>query len=346
MAKRKTQTPSVTPDLMLAEAYRIIDAARARGVDLRLTGGLAIRHLCTDKGFLRRSHSDIDMVGRQSQTSELGELFRACGYAENVDVLSATGGTQRQFYVLPAIPKRGSRSRGRRGGAIEPTEPSGTIEPADSSGDTASADSSRDTGPTDPASVAAPHVDVYLDVMRVDHDVWIGDRIDIEDYAISPADLLISKLQAGRFEEKDLRDVVALVKDLPLGDVDAGHQINVGHIADVCSRDWGLYLDVTTNIDGVEEDLAPFGLDAEVEQRVVEALDTIADAIAEEEKTFRWRLRSRLGKRLAWRREMEQTDGAGLVSVEEAARQAAEEAAADGGWSGWSGWGGSRRPNE
>jgi hypothetical protein len=328
MAKRKAQAPSVTPQLMLAEAYRIIDAARARGVDLRPTGGLAIRHVCSDKDFLRRSHSDIDMVGRQSQTAELGDLFRSCGYAENVLVLSATGGQQRQFFALPAVPKPGSHSRARRGGAVESTDPSGASVSAD------------------PPSVAAPHVDVYLDVMRVDHDVWIGDRIDIDDYAISLADLLISKLQAGRFEEKDLRDVVAVVKDLPLGDVDAGHQINVGHTAEVCSRDWGLYLDVTTNIDAVEDNLALFGFDADVRERIVQALDTIEDAIAEEEKTFRWRLRSRFGKRLAWRREMEETDGAALVSVEEAARRAWEEATADGAWSGWSGWGGSRPPND
>ena len=328
MAKSKPHSAPVTPALMLVEAYRIIDAARSRGVDLRLTGGLAVRHLCSDEDFLRRSHSDIDMVGRHSQTEELGEVFRLCGFGENVQVLSATGGQQRQFFALPAVPRPGSPSRKRRRGAVESTDPSGAPATAD------------------PPSVAAPHVDVYLDVMRVDHDVWIGDRIDIDDYAISPADLLISKLQAGRFEEKDLRDVVAVVKDLPLGDVDAGHQINVGHIAAVCSRDWGLYLDVTANIDTVEDNLATFGLDDEVERRVIAALDAIEDAIAAEEKTFRWRLRSRFGKRVAWRREMEDTDGATLVSVEEAAQRAAQEAAADREWSGWSGWGGSRPPNE
>jgi Aminoglycoside-2''-adenylyltransferase len=319
MAISKPQPSAVTPDLMLAEAYRIIDAARAQDVDLRLTGGLAVRHLCSDKDFLRRSHSDIDMVARQAQTAELGELFRSCGYAENLYILTATGGQQRQFYAVPAAPMPPPKNATRRRHAPEPEAE---------------------------AETAAPHVDVYLDVMRVDHDVWIGDRIDIDDYAISAADLLISKLQAGRFEEKDLRDVVALVKDLPLGDVDAGHQINVGHIADVCSRDWGLYFDVTTNIDGVEDDLPGFGLNDEIEQRVIAALDIIEDAIAEEEKTFGWRLRARLGKRLAWRRDMAETDGSSLVSVAEATRRAQEEASSDAEWTGWPGWGGGRSSNE
>jgi hypothetical protein len=103
-------------------------------------------------------------------------------------------------------------------------------------------------------------------------------------------------------------------------------------------RDWGLYLDVTTNIDTVEDGLARSASETGVARRLAVALDTIEDAIAEEEKTFRWRLRSRFGKRLAWRREMEDTDGSSLVTVEEAAQRAAEEAAADVEWSGWSGW--------
>ncbi len=300
----------VPPELMLAEAYRIIDAARAQGLDLRLTGGLAVRHLCTDKDFLRRFHSDIDMVGRRAQSDELWHIFRSCGYMEAVHVLAGTGGLQRQFYAVPASSARSPDLSGSRG-------------------------STRSPG----ATVAAPHVDVYLDVMRVDHDVWIGNRIDIDDYTIAPADLLISKLQAGRFEEKDLRDVVALLKDLPFGDADAGHEINVGHSADVCSRDWGLYLDVATNIDAVEEEVLGFGLADAVGEGVIAALDTIADAIANEEKTFRWRLRARLGKRVPWRREMEETDGAALVTAAEAELQAGT-VADDAEWTGWPGWGG------
>jgi hypothetical protein len=56
MARGTAQATKVTPELMRAEAHRIIDVGRARGVDLRLAGGLAIRHLCGDKDFLRRSH--------------------------------------------------------------------------------------------------------------------------------------------------------------------------------------------------------------------------------------------------------------------------------------------------
>jgi hypothetical protein len=67
---------------------------------------------------------------------------------------------------------------------------------------------------------AAPlvdHIDVFLDLMSMDHDVDVRGRLDIDDYAISPVDVLITKLQIGRIAAKDVHDVVALLKDLELG---------------------------------------------------------------------------------------------------------------------------------
>ncbi len=48
---------------MLAEAHRIIDTARARGVTLRLLGGLAVREHCRETAFCERPYRDIDLVG-------------------------------------------------------------------------------------------------------------------------------------------------------------------------------------------------------------------------------------------------------------------------------------------
>ena len=52
----------------MAEAMALIDAAREQGVQLRLTGGLAVRRYCTDLEFMDREYSDIDVVGLCSQT--------------------------------------------------------------------------------------------------------------------------------------------------------------------------------------------------------------------------------------------------------------------------------------
>ena len=89
--------------------------------------------------------------------------------------------------------------------------------------------------------------------MRMDHDVDVRDRLDFDDYAISPVDALLAKLQIGKINQKDVHDVIALVKDVPLREADAEGELeislDVGYLAEVCSQDWGLYHDITTNLD-------------------------------------------------------------------------------------------------
>jgi len=83
---------------MIAEAKRIIDTARNKGVILRLIGGLAVRKHCEVINFCERDYSDIDLVGLRSQVEKFSEVFRELGYKENVSVSLVTGHRQMQFY--------------------------------------------------------------------------------------------------------------------------------------------------------------------------------------------------------------------------------------------------------
>src|SRR5450756_2618756 len=188
----------------MAEAMAIIDAARERGAQLRLTGGLAIRRYCIDLDFMDREYSDIDFVGLSSQNSELHEVFTALGYAENRYVTQSTDAGQLQYIKVEALKEE--RAQAEAAAGHTPYEPP-----------------------------LVDHVDIYLDVMRMDHDVDVRDRLDIDDYAITPADALIAKLQIGKINQKDVHDVIALFKDVPLRDSDDDASIDVMHIADTVS---------------------------------------------------------------------------------------------------------------
>ncbi len=174
--------PTKRADRVMAEAMAIIDAAREQGVPLRLTGGLAVRRYCTDLEFMDREYSDIDVVGLSSQLKELHQVFVGLGYAENRYVTQATEAGQLQ-YVKTETLARTAR---------------------------AAAATSRASPPL------VDHVDIFIDVMKMDHDVDVRDRLDIDDYAISPVDALIAKLQIGKINQKDVHDVIALLKDVPL----------------------------------------------------------------------------------------------------------------------------------
>jgi hypothetical protein len=160
------------------------------------------------------------------------------------------------------------------------------------------------------------HVDVFLDVMRMDHDLDVRKRLLIDDYAISPADAFIGKLQIGRLNVKDAHDVIALVKDVPLRETDDEHSLCVPYIAAACAADWGLHEDVLANVDKVLALLADFELDEEERGRVQRRLRAVREAIASEDKPVGWRLRARVGRRVAWRRDIEDQEGTDVIAPE------------------------------
>ena len=129
-------------DAMMAEARTIIDEGNDRSVTLRLTGGLAVRHYAIDLEFAEREYSDIDLVGLRRQSGDLTGLMEHLGYVENLHAAMSTGGGQRQFFKPPA-PLTSRTHMVRRSQAL----PVVNLVP-----------------PTD-------HIDVFLDSMRMDHDI-------------------------------------------------------------------------------------------------------------------------------------------------------------------------------
>lgn len=160
------------------------------------------------------------------------------------------------------------------------------------------------------AHCVADHVDVFLDRLAMDHVIELAERLDLDDYAVSPADALLTKLQIFRLTHKDVHDVVALVKDVPVARHDEPRIINIRYIADLCAQDWGLYTDVEANIEKCLAALGSFDLPDADYDRVKSALTALEMAMSNAAKTLRWTLRSRLGKRMAWHREVEETDRA------------------------------------
>lgn len=151
----------------------------------------------------------------------------------------------------------------------------------------------------------ADHVDVFLDMLRMEHDLVLRDRLEIEAYTVSVSDLLLSKLLIYRLNEKDVRDIVTLVKDLTLGEDDRRGVINVKYVARLCSDDWGVCVDVLANIGKCMGLMGNYNLTAEEAEKVRNSLLQIKETIEKEPKTFRWKLRKIVGARMPLRRRVE-----------------------------------------
>ncbi len=255
-------------DLMLDEALDIVDEARADGVDLRLTGGVAVLAQCRDVSFCRRSYRDVDAVAPRRQTQRLIATFARLGYEENRHVRLASAGHLLQVF---------RPCRHLRDGAPRHDD---------------------------------DRIDVYLDTFRLHHEIPLRRRLALEPYTVPASDVLLVKLQRTWSGESDVRDVIALLKDVEVRPEEAPGVVGLRYLARAAARDWGLYHDIVRNLAGVREQVDVAGLDEDGRRRVLGAADAIEQALRGARKGPRWRLRALIGERLPWHDVVDETDGA------------------------------------
>ena len=250
----------------IAEAKGIIDAARSRGLVLRLIGGLAVRFHCDSLDFCERKNGDIDLVGHRDDANRLASLFADLGFEEIVHVRQATGGRQLQF----ALEGRQRVEQARR------------------------------------ETPAYDHVDVFLDTFKMDHAIDLTERLHFGDYTVTVSDILLTKLQMAHLNEKDERDIFTLLQDLELGTAEDPGTIDVAYIARLCASDWGLFHDVELNLGLLRERLDAYPLPPGGGARARANLTRLQEAIEAHPKSWIWRLRAKIGERHSWRNQVEE----------------------------------------
>ncbi len=244
----------------IADAKRIIDAARAQGIVLRLLGGLAVRFHCGSLDFCERDHGDIDLIGHRHDANRIASLLADLGFQEIIHVRQATGGRQLQF----AREGRHTDEWALYRQQID------------------------------------DHIDVFLDTFKMDHAIDLSDRLDLEDYTITVSDVLLTKLQMANLNEKDERDILTLLQNLELGTSDDPGAIDVPYIARLCAQDWGLFHDVELNLARLSKRLEAYALDSGERDRIRANLERLQEALEARPKTRAWRLRAKIGERRPW----------------------------------------------
>jgi hypothetical protein len=146
----------------------------------------------------------------------------------------------------------------------------------------------------DPAN--GRQVDVFIDRLRMCHVIELADRLSGEGPCLTPADLLLSKLQVFEVNMKDLVDTVAILLDHPV-DKEDGESIDADYLAGLLAQDWGLHRTLQMNTTRVRAAAAELGVDAGL---VNERLDQLWQRIDERPKSLKWKLRDRVGDRVTW----------------------------------------------
>jgi hypothetical protein len=231
------------------EAQRIIEAAEAAGLTLRLLGGLAICHHSPSASQhpLTRAYPDLDFALGEKRNDRAESLLTELGY-EAHRAFNLLNGDHRMLFSDPVHERQ---------------------------------------------------IDVFVGGFRMCHTIPLLERLPLEPITIPLAELLLTKLQIVELNEKDLRDIAALLLDHPLGEGDV-ETINLGRTAELCAGDWGLWKTVGLSLDRAEQHVQAFSLEPQALATIRERVRALRRALDEAPKSLRWKLRARVGERVTW----------------------------------------------
>ena len=150
-------------------------------------------------------------------------------------------------------------------------------------------------------------VDIFLDKLIMAHTIDFAGCLDREPTTVSLADLLLSKLQIYRITANDLIDLTVLLAEVDIGV--APDQIAIERVTAVLGDDWGFAHGARLNLARLIEEVAGYAtLHPVVAARVMARARRLLDEIDAAPKSRRWRMRARLGTRVAWYEHVDDVD--------------------------------------
>ncbi len=143
-------------------------------------------------------------------------------------------------------------------------------------------------------------VDIFLDVFEMSHKLKFTERTTLDEPTLPLADLLLTKLQAFEFTQREYKDVFALLKDYDLTRSEEKNGINAAYIAKLCGNDWGLSKTVLVNLGRVMRSISSYLPAIEDQTIVFGRISQLKDILEREPKSVKWKMRAIIGQRLRW----------------------------------------------
>lgn len=149
------------------------------------------------------------------------------------------------------------------------------------------------------------YVDIFIDEFRMCHIIkFAEDRLEKDPVTIPLAELFLTKLQIVQINQKDVKDIAAMLLEHPIGSTDQ-ETVNADRILQVSSQDWGFYTSVRKNMDRIPGFIEAFDLSAEQRDLVLGRLGELAERMDRAPKSTAWKLRAKVGERVRWYEEPE-----------------------------------------
>jgi hypothetical protein len=139
-------------------------------------------------------------------------------------------------------------------------------------------------------------VDLFLDEFVMCHKFNFKENILAGTYTLPITQLLMTKLQVVEKTEKEYKDLIVTFRDFDVTTGGAG--IRGDEIADLCSKDWGVYTTFWKSLEALM--MKADELDPLERSRVIPRIQKLMAMMASAPKSFGWRMRARIGERTRW----------------------------------------------
>lgn len=157
------------------------------------------------------------------------------------------------------------------------------------------------------------HVDIFFDKLSFSHEIQFGKkgsgRLELDSPTITVSDILLEKLQIHQINEKDIKDIIVLLRAHNVGEGE-GDRINLRYIASILGNDWGFWMDATENLRKTMKHAEKYFEQSLISQEDLNDVNSkclkILDYLEECPKTKNWEKRARKGVKEKYWREVEE----------------------------------------
>ena len=281
MEERKVEMPSewggiIPTQVFIDEGKRLVDEAAKREIPLRLLGGVAIRIHC------------LESLDFARKLMRLGEGQQEYTDLDFMSYVRFRKNKMREFFEEMGYEKRPTTMSSAATQRQIYFHPKGWF-----------------------------YVDVFYDkLLAANHPLDFRGRLGLDSPTITPADLLLEKLQIVFPDEKDVKDLLLVLRAHEISTKEERNRINAKFIATKLASDWGFWYTATTNLTGLREYVgAAQNLTDEEKQDLNSKIDQLVQTVENEPKSTGWKMRSIVGTKRKWYNPVETTQTVGEFGI-------------------------------
>jgi len=266
----------IPTEVFIEEGTRLVNEAKSRGIPLRLLGGVAIRIHCTE--FL-------DFAKKLSRLGEGQQEYTDLDY---MSLSKYRKNKMKDFFREMGYEKRPTTMSSAATQRQIYFHPKGWF-----------------------------YVDVFFDkLLAANHPLDFRGRLELDSPTVTPTDLLLEKMQIVFPGEKDVKDIMLLLRAHEIAPEEDRNRINAKFVATKLASDWGFWYSVTNNIKGLKQYVAEAQNLTEIEKQDLRSkLDKLLAFIEKEPKSTGWKVRAITGARRKWYNPVETSQTVGGFGI-------------------------------